>query len=125
METCILFCCLGTMDRNETELHSRRRHSDSRIAADCDCPRPLMDLDSGMQIVSGKLLESTFICIKPQVHIMSGCHNYYFGAETFFCQRCCDTLFWPIFPCLMLSPIQTRPRDGARPSLPEVILPHL
>jgi hypothetical protein len=30
-----------------------------------------MDLDSGVQILSGKLLESTFICIKPQVHIMS------------------------------------------------------
>jgi hypothetical protein len=30
-----------------------------------------MDLDLGVQILSGKLLESTFICIKPQVHIMS------------------------------------------------------
>jgi hypothetical protein len=30
-----------------------------------------MDLDSGVQILSGKLLESTFICIKPQFHIMS------------------------------------------------------
>jgi hypothetical protein len=30
-----------------------------------------MDLHSGVQIVYGKLLESTFICIKPQVHIMS------------------------------------------------------
>jgi hypothetical protein len=28
-------------------------------------------LDSGVQILSGKLLESNFICIKPQVHIMS------------------------------------------------------
>jgi hypothetical protein len=28
-------------------------------------------MDSGVQILSGKLLESTFICIKPQVHIMS------------------------------------------------------
>jgi hypothetical protein len=26
-------CCLGTTDRNETELHSRWRHSDSRTAA--------------------------------------------------------------------------------------------
>jgi hypothetical protein len=30
-----------------------------------------MDLDSDVQILSGKLLESTFICIKTQVHIMS------------------------------------------------------
>jgi hypothetical protein len=30
-----------------------------------------MDLDPGVQILSGKFLESTFICIKPQVHIIS------------------------------------------------------
>jgi hypothetical protein len=30
-----------------------------------------MDLDLGVQILSGKLLESTFIYIKPQVHIVS------------------------------------------------------
>jgi hypothetical protein len=57
-------------------------------------------------------------------HVGAG-HNQYFGAETFFCQWCCDTIVWPIGPCIMLSPIQTRPRVGARPSLPEVILPHL
>jgi hypothetical protein len=39
--------------------------------------------------------------------------NNYFGAEIFFCQRCCDKLFWPIGPCIMLSPIRTRPRVGA------------
>jgi hypothetical protein len=30
-----------------------------------------MDLDSGVQIFFGKLPESTFICIKPEVHIIS------------------------------------------------------
>jgi hypothetical protein len=30
-----------------------------------------MDLDSGVQILSGNLLEFTFLCIKPQVHIIS------------------------------------------------------
>jgi hypothetical protein len=30
-----------------------------------------MDLDLGVQILSGKLLESTCICIKSQVYIMS------------------------------------------------------
>jgi hypothetical protein len=30
-----------------------------------------MDFDAGVQILSGKLLESTFILIKPPVHIMS------------------------------------------------------
>jgi hypothetical protein len=52
-------------------------------------------------------------------------HNHYFGAETFFYQQCCDTLFWPIGPCIILSPIRTCPRVGARPRLPEVVLPHL
>jgi hypothetical protein len=33
--------------------------------------QPRVNLDSGMQILYGKPLESTFICIKPQVHIMS------------------------------------------------------
>jgi hypothetical protein len=32
--------------------------------------RPRMDLDLGVQIFFEKLMESTFICIKPQVHIM-------------------------------------------------------
>jgi hypothetical protein len=30
-----------------------------------------MNFDSGVQILSRKLMESTFICIKPQVHIIS------------------------------------------------------
>jgi hypothetical protein len=48
--------------------------------------------------------------------------NHYFGTEP----RCCNTLFWPIGPsCIMLSPIRTCPRVGARPNLPEVVLPHL
>jgi hypothetical protein len=40
-------------------------------------------------------------------------HNHYFDAEIFFCQRRCNTLFWPIGPCIILNPIQTRPRVGA------------
>jgi hypothetical protein len=64
--------------------------------------RPRMDLDSGVQILFGKLLESTFICIKPKVHIMSEpTAIILFGSETFFYQRCCDTLFWPVGPCIM------------------------
>jgi hypothetical protein len=30
-----------------------------------------MDMDSGVRILYGKLLESTFICIKAEVHILS------------------------------------------------------
>jgi hypothetical protein len=42
-------------------------------------------------------------------HVGAG-RNHYFSVEIFFCQRCCDTLFWPIGPCIMLSPIRMRPR---------------
>jgi hypothetical protein len=59
-----------------------------------------MDFASGVQILSGKLLESTFICIKPQVHIMSEPAVIVILVETFFCQRCCDTLFlarWDVY----------------------------
>jgi hypothetical protein len=43
---CILFCCLGTMNKNEMELHSRRRHLDSRTAAVCD-DHPDEHVDTG------------------------------------------------------------------------------
>jgi hypothetical protein len=129
MQMCVLFCCLGTTDRNETELHSRRRHSDSRIAAACD-GRPDHVWTWGL----GFWRANTF-WKAPGVHFhmhqtsspyhIGTSQNHYFGAETFFCQRCCDTLFCPIGPCIMLSPIRTRPRVGARSSLPEVVLPHL
>jgi hypothetical protein len=51
--------------------------------------------------------------------------NLHFSVETFFCQRCCDTLFWPIGSCIMLSPIRACPGFGVRPTLPEVALPRL
>jgi hypothetical protein len=51
--------------------------------------------------------------------------NRHFDAKTFFYQWCCDTLFLAHWVCIMLSPIWTRPRVGAQPSLPEVVLPHL
>jgi hypothetical protein len=57
-------------------------------------------------------------------HVGAG-RNHYFRAETFFCQRCCDTLFWPVGHCIMLRPIRMHPRVGARPSFTEVVLPHL
>jgi hypothetical protein len=48
--------------------------------------QPRKDLDSGMQILSRKLLECTFICIKPQAYHVGADRNHYFGAEIFFCQ---------------------------------------
>jgi hypothetical protein len=36
----------------------------------CWPPRPSMDLDSGVEILSRNLLESTFMCIRAQVHIL-------------------------------------------------------
>jgi hypothetical protein len=69
-----------------------------------------MDLDSGVQILSENLLESTFICIKPQAHIMSepaaiiilvqisfsanGAATPYFGSLS--CVSC-----WVQFECVL------------------------
>jgi hypothetical protein len=50
--------------------------------------------------------------------------NHHFSAETFL-PMVCDTIFWPIGSCILLSPIQMHPRIGVRPSLPKVILPCL
>jgi hypothetical protein len=68
------------------------------------------------------LLESTFICIKPQVHIMSEPAAIIILVQRPFSANCA---FWLIGPCIMLSPIWMRPTVGAQPSLPEVVLPHI
>jgi hypothetical protein len=122
MEACILFCCLGTTDRNEMELHSCRRHSDSRTAAACD-GRPdhvwtwiqacKYFLESSWSLISYALNVKSISCQSRPQSI--------FWCRDLFCQRCCDTLFWSIGPCILLSPIQTRLKVGARPSLPEVV----
>jgi hypothetical protein len=73
-----------------------------------------MDFESGVQIFSGKLLESTFICIKPQVHIISELAAIVILVQRLFSTNDATTpYFWLIGPCIMLSPIQTRPRVGA------------
>jgi hypothetical protein len=73
-----------------------------------------MDLDLAVQILSGKLLESTFICIKPQVHIMSELTVIIIWVQRSFSANGATTpYFWPIGPCIMLSPIQMHPRVGA------------
>jgi hypothetical protein len=77
-------------------------------------PRPSMDLDSGVQILSEKLLESRFICIKPQVYILSESAAIVILVQRpFFANGVVTPYFWPIEPCIMLSPIQTHPRVGA------------
>jgi hypothetical protein len=67
-----------------------------------------MDLDSGVQILSGKLLECTFTCIKPQVHIMSEPATISILVQRPFTANGAAT---PYFG--MLSLIRTRPRVGA------------
>jgi hypothetical protein len=65
-----------------------------------------MDLDSGVQILSGKILESTFICIKPQVHIVSEPAVIIILLQIPFCANGAATpYFWPIRSCIMLNPI--------------------
>jgi hypothetical protein len=73
-------------------------------------------LDSGMQILSGNLMESNFICIKPQVHIMSEPAAIIILVQRPFSANGVVTTtpyFWPIGPCIMLSPIWACPRVGA------------
>jgi hypothetical protein len=71
-----------------------------------------MDLDSGVQILSGKLMESTFICMKPQVHIMSEPTTIIILVHRPFSTNGVVT---PYFSPLghVLSPIQMCPRVGA------------
>jgi hypothetical protein len=122
METCVLFCCLGT------------KRSCIR-ADDIQIPEQQQLVTAALTTYGLGFSRANTFWKAPGVYIhmhqtsslyhVGAGHNHYFGAETFFYQRCCDTLFWPIGPCIVLSPIQTRPRVGARPSLPEVALPHL
>jgi hypothetical protein len=73
---------------NETELNSRRRHSDSRTAAACD-GRPD---HVWIWIQACKyFLESSWSLLhmhqtSSRYHVGAG-RNHYFGAETFFYQR--------------------------------------
>jgi hypothetical protein len=126
METCILFCCLKTTDKNEIELYSHQLHSDSRTATVCDGRPTTYGLGLRCAITFWKA-PGVYIHMhqtSSPYHVRGG-RNHYFGAEIYFCQWCCDTLFWPIGPFFMLSPIWIRPRVGARPNLPEVVLPLL
>jgi hypothetical protein len=126
MEKCILFCCLGTTDKNKTELHSRQRHSDCRTEAACDGRPNHVGLGFRHANTFWKA-PGVYIHMhqtSSTYHVGAG-QNHYFGAEIFFYQQCCDTLFWLIGPCIILSPIRTCPRVRAWSSLLEVILPHL
>jgi hypothetical protein len=117
---------LRTMERNKTELHSRRRHLDSRIeAASVGRPNHVWTSIQACKY----FLESIWSLLSYASNLKSiSCRSWpqsLFWCRDLFYQRCCDTLFWPIGPCIMLSPIQTCPRVGAPPSLPEGVLPHL
>jgi hypothetical protein len=67
-----------------------------------------MDLDSGVQILSGKLLESSFICIKLQVHIMlEPAVIIILVQRPFSTNGAATPYFWPIGPCNMLRPLRS------------------
>jgi hypothetical protein len=84
METCILFCCLGTADTKETELHSRWRHSDSKTAAACD-GRP-DHVWTWIQVCK-YILESSWSILSYASNLspyhVGADRNHHFGAETF------------------------------------------
>jgi hypothetical protein len=59
-----------------------------------------MDLDLGMQILSGKFLESTFICIKPQAHIMSELASIIILVQRSFCANGAGTPYFGPLGCV-------------------------
>jgi hypothetical protein len=72
-----------------------------------------MDLDSGVQILYRKLLESTFICIKTQAHIMSEPAAVIILVLRSFPANGAATPYFGPLGRVLLSPIQMRPRVGA------------
>jgi hypothetical protein len=73
-----------------------------------------MDLDSGMHILFGKLLEITLLCIKPQVDIMLDLAAVVILVQRPFSAKGVATpYFWPIGPCIMLCLFWMHPRVGA------------
>jgi hypothetical protein len=107
------------------ELHSRWRHSDSRTAAAFDGhPDHVWTLIQACKY----FLESSWSLFhmhqtSSPYHVGAG-RNHYFGAETFFLPTVLRHLILA-YRAVHLSPIRMRPRVGARPSHPEVVLPHL
>lgn len=65
---------------------------------------------------------STFKWILPHVHICSREIPIIVLLETFFCPRCCVTLFRSNVLCINLSPLGTYHRVRGRPQL---VLPHI
>jgi hypothetical protein len=97
MEMCALFCCLGTTDWKETELDSHGRHSNSRIAANCD-GHP--DHVWTWILVCKYFLESSWSLhsytsnLSPY-HVRVG-RNHYFSAETFSANSVVTPYFGPL-----------------------------
>jgi hypothetical protein len=87
-------------------------------------PRPRMDFDSGVQILSGKLLESiSYASNLKSISCRSRPQSLFWCRDLFLPTVLRDLIlaYWAVY----LSPIRMRPRVGARPSHPEVVLPHL
>ena len=84
------------MDRNETELHSRWRHSDSRTAAACD----------GFPDHVWTWIQACKCFLESSWSLLSYASN----LKSISCRSRPQSLFWRIGPCIMLSTIQTRPR---------------
>jgi hypothetical protein len=96
MEICVLFCCLGTTDRNETELDSGgiRIPEQQQLVMAAPTTYGLGFRCANTFWKAPRVYFHTHQTSSPY-HVGDG-HNNHFGAETFFCQRCCDTLFGPL-----------------------------
>jgi hypothetical protein len=101
MEMCVLFCCLGTTDRKET---------DCICASDIQIPEQQQLVTAAPTMYGLGFRHANTFWKTPVVyfymhqtsspnHVGAGC-NHHFGVETFFCLRCCDTLFlahWAVY----------------------------
>jgi hypothetical protein len=97
MATCILFCCLGTTDRKETELHSLRQNSDSRTAAACDGRLTTYGLRFRRANTFWKdsVVYIDIYQTSSKYHVGAD-RNHHFGAETFSANGAATPYFGPL-----------------------------
>jgi hypothetical protein len=101
METCVLFYCLGTTDRKETELDSRGRHSDSRTAAPCDGrPNPVWTWILVCVNTFWKAIGVYFHMHQTSSPYLIGAgRNLHFSEETFSANGAATPYFGPLVSC--------------------------
>jgi hypothetical protein len=97
METCVLFCCLGTTNRNETELHSRggiRIPEQQQFVTAALTTYELGFMHANTFWKANGVYFRMHQTASPY-HVRDG-HNHYFGAETFSANGVATPYFGPL-----------------------------